>query len=131
MTTSRTVAQQVTAAARYGAHAEAIAAAYLHARGYGIRWRNARAQRDEIDVIACDSRTGEVVYVEVKARTRTSRNYPIRSAVTARKMLALRRAMHSWTTLLGNKPARLDIVCVAGTRVTQHIQNVGSDFLVE
>jgi putative endonuclease len=54
--------------AEAGRRAEALAAAFLAARGHAIVERNFRCRRGEIDIIARDGAT--LVFVEVRLRSR-------------------------------------------------------------
>ncbi len=114
-----------------GRTGEDVAAAYLRARGYVIRERNVRLGRDEIDLVAYDAREKMLVFAEVKTRQRHSAAYPIRTAVTQRKRRAMRRAVAGWVIRHDyDGPARMDVLCVCGGRVTEHLMDIGSDFLV-
>lgn len=53
---------------RFGKEAEKQAAKYLENNGYEILERNWRFHKLEIDLIAQDSKSDEIVIVEVKAR---------------------------------------------------------------
>jgi putative endonuclease len=115
-----------------GRSGEDIAAAYLSAHGYELRARNVRLDRDEIDLVAYDTREKMLVFVEVKTRRRYSAAYPIRTAVTLRKRRALRRAVAAWVAREEYAgPARIDLVCVCGGRVREHLMDLGSEFLVD
>ncbi len=112
-----------------GSAGEDIAARYLTGIGCVIRERNVRFGRDEIDLIAYDSAEKMIVFVEVKTRTRTSDQYPIYTAVDKRKRLALRRAVNRWVIKHQyDGPGRIDVVCVCGDRIVQHLRDLGSDF---
>src|SRR5690554_2189123 len=53
---------------RFGKEAEKQAAKYLENNGYEILERNWRFHKLEIDLIALDSKSDEIIIVEVKAR---------------------------------------------------------------
>jgi len=115
-----------------GALGEQAAEAYLQRIAHRILARNVRLGRCELDIIAYDEREHMLVFVEVKARRNYCAAYPIHTAVNRRKRQALRRAVDAWITL--NEycgPARIDIVCVGAGRITEHIRDIGSDFLVD
>jgi putative endonuclease len=76
-----------------GREGEARAARFLEERGYRIVARNVRADRVEIDLIAC--RGGILVFVEVKSR-RASEHGQAAEAVDERKQRRLRRGAHAW-----------------------------------
>lgn len=112
-----------------GQEGEAVAVDYLRRHGYRILEQNVRCGRDEIDIVACDIERAMVVFVEVKTRTSASPQYPVWTAVDARKRLCMRRAVAYWTTLHEyDGPGRTDVVCVEHGRVTKHMLNLGSDF---
>jgi putative endonuclease len=111
---------------------EDVAASYLLGLGYSILVRNARFGRDEIDVVARDPHAGMLVFAEVKTRRRHSAAYPIRTAVTVRKRRAMRRAVDAWITAHEyDGPARMDVLCVCGGRIVEHLKDMGSEYLVE
>lgn len=92
-----------------GRYGEETAASWLRAQGYGILRRNFRwGNSGEVDLVCRDGET--LVFVEVKARTRTDYGSPGR-AVDARKRTLLRRGARHWLRLLGREvPYRFDIV---------------------
>jgi len=94
-----------------GRRGEALAAAYLAARGLRIVERNCRSRLGEIDLIARDGPT--LVFVEVKAREGTTGDPP-QAAVGARKQARLGRVaqgyLHRWR--LGEPACRFDVVAV-------------------
>lgn len=111
---------------------ERIAEQYLRERGYRILAKNVRMHRCEIDIVAYDQQAGMVVFAEVKTRHRYSSAYPVYTAVDRRKRMALRRAVDMWVTQHDySGPARIDIVCVGGGRVCNHIYDMGSEFFVD
>ena len=116
----------------YGKLGEDIAVRYLLDHGYIIRQRNVRLKRDEIDIIADDPREKMIVFVEVKSRHDNSPLYPIRTAMDGHKRKTLRRAIARWVALNNyDGPGRIDLLCVAGNRVVDHMRDVGSAFLTE
>jgi putative endonuclease len=112
-----------------GREGEEIAARYLLRRGYRIIERNIRLKRYEIDIVAFDLRRGITVFAEVKTRSTYSAAYPVRTAVDARKRRAMREAVARWVVAHEFDGAgRIDIICVSGDTVVEHIEDVGSDF---
>lgn len=112
-----------------GAIGEEIATKYLRGLGYGIRERNVRFGKHEIDIVAYDRSEKMMVFVEVKARRSHSPQYPIRTAVDRRKRGALRKAIWKW--LQHHKyegPGRIDVISVSEGKIVEHIVNIGSDF---
>lgn len=80
-----------------GREGEARAARHLEGRGYRIVARNVRADRVEIDLIACRGST--LVFVEVKTRRRSLGGVHhglAAEAVDPRKQRRLRRGARAW-----------------------------------
>jgi putative endonuclease len=96
-----------------GQAAEALAAAYLTARGLDILDRNFRCRFGEIDLIARDGEA--LVFVEVRMRGRSDFGGAAES-ITAAKRERLRKAAGFY--LSGRRampPCRFDAVLVSGT----------------
>ncbi len=112
----------------FGRYGEDLAAESLLALGYVIEERNWRCPQGELDIIAWDSDI--LVFVEVKTRS-SSVFGTAAEAVTARKMLRIRRAMSQW--LLTRRPRfvhlRVDVVTVTTSRsaapVVEHLIGIG------
>lgn len=79
--------------AKFGAHGEACAAAYLVQAGYRILAQNIRIDGVEIDLIAM--RAQRLVFVEVKAR-RGATHGRAEEAVDLRKQMRLVRGACAW-----------------------------------
>lgn len=112
-----------------GTAGEETAVVYLRGLGYGIRERNARFGKHEIDIVAYDRSEKMMVFVEVKTRHSHSAQYPIRMAVDRRKRGALRKAIWKW--LQHHKyegPGRIDVISVSDGKIVEHLINIGSDF---
>ena len=119
------------AAHTLGAEGERIAVEYLRQKDYEILHTNCRIGREEIDIVARDHTDHMLVFVEVKTRSRLSASYPVRTALTRRKRAALRRAMFQWMERMHtDEAARIDLVVVSQNRVTEHLQDLGSEFLI-
>lgn len=107
-----------------GKRGEALAAAFLQARGYRIIHRNYRFRKAEIDIIA---RKDEVlVIVEVKARTSEAFE-PIAGTVSRKKVrLLVMAADHYVQGMQWDAEVRFDIVTVyfhKGGPEIRHIEN--------
>lgn len=112
-----------------GHDGERVAEHYLLAQNYRILERNIRLGRDEIDIIAYDRTRQMIVFVEVKTRTITSDAYPIHRAVNFRKRRCLQRAIAKWVRSKRYEgPGRTDVLCIRGSKVEQHLVDIGSDF---
>jgi len=94
-----------------GDRGEDLAASVLRDAGYRVLERNYRCQRNEVDLVCLDPRSGEIVFVEVKARTGTGFGVP-EASVTQEKRAALldvaRAYLHE--RQLEGAPARFDVV---------------------
>jgi len=105
-----------------GGEGEDAAAAYLWRKGYRILDRNHRNRGGEIDIVAKEG--GTYVFVEVKAQW-ALRNIPPEARVNREKLWRLRRASQCWLDRHApESPARIDVVGVAGGRVTAHYEGV-------
>ncbi|TFV56475.1 YraN family protein [Mycobacterium sp. PS03-16] len=81
--------------ASIGALGEQMAVEHLQSLGMRVLCRNWRCRYGELDVIAVDSASRTVVFVEVKTRT-TDRFGGIAQAVTPQKLRRLRRLAGLW-----------------------------------
>ena len=97
----------------YGSRSEDQAAAYLQARGYLIRARNARYKVGEIDIVAEDGET--LVFIEVRARTDPDQVHPA-ATVTPRKQRQIVRAAMAYCQdhRIRDQMIRFDVVAVLG-----------------
>lgn len=98
---------------RVGRSGEERAAAVLAKRGYRILERNYRLSCGEIDIIALHR--GEIVFVEVKARTSSAFGAP-ELAVTPRKQERMAKAALGYLKAkkLHQLPCRFDVVAIHG-----------------
>lgn len=113
------------AAAASGVKAEALAAAFLQARGLGVIARNVRNRFGEIDIVCRDGDT--LVFVEVRLR-RSARFGGAAESITAAKRARLAAACESYlATLPEMPPCRVDAVLVdrLDPRRIEWVQNVG------
>jgi len=120
--------QQRTAVGRYG---EDVAVRHLTESGMEVLARNWRCDLGEVDVIARDG--GTVVVCEVKTRRGLDYGTPL-EAVTARKMVRLRRLatrwVAEWVEETGEHPpeVRIDVVSVLlrrhGAAMVEHLRGV-------
>jgi putative endonuclease len=73
-----------------GAAGEARAARYLISLGYEVLAENTRYKNSEIDIIAFDTKSQELVFVEVKTRSSAGFGHPSK-AVTKAKIFSLQK----------------------------------------
>ena len=78
-----------------GKQGEDIAASYLENNGYRILWRNWRRPWGEIDIVAEDVTTKELVFVEVKSVQQGTGFIDPEENLTPRKINKLRRVILS------------------------------------
>lgn len=110
-----------------GDHGEAVAARFLQATGHRVVKRNFRRQGGgEVDIIA--SRSGTVLFVEVKTRGRDAKIRPL-DAVTKDKQRLIERGANAWLRKLGTRdiPWRFDVIEVwleqGQTPVINHVRD--------
>lgn len=109
-----------------GKHGEQIATRYLQQLGYKIYATNVRIGHDEIDIVCYSPNDRAIIFAEVKARSRTTSYSPWLN-ITRKKRHALFRAARAWVQQ--HKYAagyRIDVVCVVGSAVTEHIREISS-----
>lgn len=97
---------------KLGQKGEDVATEYLKTKGYRIEANRWHLGHLELDIVAIDQQTGELVFVEVK--TRTSSNYGApEEAVDYRKMMRLVRAADAYIKRYGHlEDWRFDIISV-------------------
>ena len=102
-----------------GAWGENVAVEYLRDQGYAIIERNSRPnsadRRQEIDIVAKDRKTGEVVFVEVKQHSRHFEGERRLRSITERKKRVLWKAGKAWRYAHHLKdPWRWDVIEIYG-----------------
>ena len=110
-----------------GKQGEEIAADYLIKKGYEIIDANAHQRWGELDLIAKDPKTNEIVFVEVKLRKGSSYGHPeegvgpgkLRNLITAAERWMMRQKQEiGW---------RIDVVGIqvmGGQMQIDHLENV-------
>ena len=122
------MAQEVRDRRETGASGEALAAAYLTARGWTVLARNWRCRTGEIDIIARDP-DGVMVVCEVKTRRWLGYGDPLES-ITYAKVRRLRELAMEWVRSQEERvgPVRLDAVGVLvdarGLSSVRHVVNL-------
>jgi putative endonuclease len=99
--------------AQIGALGEQLAVDHLTGLGLTVLARNWRCRYGELDVIAADSRSDTVVFVEVKTRTGDGFG-GLAEAVTAAKVRRLRRLAGLWLQQQDRRftAVRIDVIGV-------------------
>jgi putative endonuclease len=88
------------AAHALGRLGEKLAARYLRRNGYKVLYRNFRHRRGgEVDIVCRDRRSGELVFVEVKARRTRDYGSPSHAVDGEKRHLIARGAM-AWLRML-------------------------------
>ncbi|NNE36076.1 MAG: YraN family protein [Rhodothermales bacterium] len=113
-----------------GRRGEDAAADYLESLGYVVFERNYRFERAEVDLVCfkatADGRRGEIVFVEVKARSGSRFGRP-EEAVDQAKIANVRRAASAWLyeQKMESAPCRFDVVSVLfdqGDTLVEHFE---------
>jgi len=100
---------------RIGSFGEDKATAYLQNSHYQIIQRNFQRKWGEIDIIAKDKKTKELVFVEVKTRQlNCDHSLSPEEALTSKKVRRLKRVFLSYLNQynLEDKPWRFDFIAI-------------------
>jgi putative endonuclease len=97
---------------RLGVDAEAMAAAFLEARGLKILVRNYQCKLGEIDLVVRDGAT--TVFVEVRRRASSAFGGAAASITTAKRRKLLRAARHYLSRLPTVPECRFDALLIEG-----------------
>lgn len=94
-----------------GKEGERLAAVYLESKGWTILDRNYSFQRAEVDLVAYDNR--QIVFVEVKRRSRTDYGYP-EDPIDERKIRMIYKAAEAWMyeRRMEGSPTRFDVISI-------------------
>ena len=112
---------------RCGADGEAIAAAFLRARGYTIVARNVRSPAGELDLVALDGAT--VVFGEVRTRRGRAQGSALESVTAAKQRRVARvAALYVARHRLHAHPLRFDVVAVEVRGWTVEVTHVVDAF---
>ena len=95
-----------------GDAAEALAAAFLEARGFSVVERNYRCKSGEIDIIARSGAT--IVFIEVRARRSSSFGGAAESITAAKRKKVITAARHYLTSHRLDCACRFDVVLLMG-----------------
>ncbi|MBW7944671.1 YraN family protein [Patescibacteria group bacterium] len=112
-----------------GVLGEQRAAQFLISRGFRILDRNIRVGGGELDIVAWDPHTRELVFVEVKTRTSSFSGDPS-LAVDHRKLRALRRACHQYRKKYQPQTSafRIDLITVLPGQL-RHYPNISWELI--
>lgn len=96
-----------------GKQGEALAADFLEAKGYNILDRNYRFQRAEIDLVALRLEPAELIFIEVKTRSRSDGPYPEEALSDSQKKRIFKAAdSYIYEKQLSTVPVRFDIIAI-------------------
>jgi len=94
---------------------EDLASGFLEAKGYHVLDRNYRFLKAELDIVALDMERTELVFVEVKTRSRTGINDPMPEAsVTEQKQQLIFKAADAYVyeKQMRTVPIRFDVIAI-------------------
>lgn len=115
----------------FGQEAENRAAKFLEEKGYKIIERNWRFQKAEIDIIAIDTESSNLVIAEVKARNLNPLMEPEMAVNKKKRRLLIMAADHFIVSNKIDLDCRFDIISIEKTReewVIDHIVNAFFSF---
>lgn len=112
-----------------GRNGENIASKVLENKNYKILERNFRCRQGEIDIIAYDEATKEIVFVEVKTRTGIKYGEP-KEAVqkTKQKHIKLVASYYLYMYSLNDIPARFDVIEILINNSTYKLNHIKQAF---
>jgi len=106
-----------------GKRGEQLAAEYLKNNGYKILDTNYQKRKGEIDLIAYDPTSDEIVFIEVKARSSQSYGYP-EEAVNQNKIKKITQVARMWIEEKDKVDVfwRIDIIAIELNYTTPKIE---------
>ena len=112
-----------------GRNGENIASKVLENKNYKILERNFRCRQGEIDIIAYDEATKEIVFVEVKTRTGIKYGEP-KEAVqkTNQKHIKLVASYYLYMYSLNDIPVRFDVIEILINNSTYKLNHIKQAF---
>ena len=121
---------------RIGSFGEDKATTYLQNSHYQIMQRNFQRRWGEIDIIAKDKKTKELVFVEVKTRKLNySNSLSPEEALTSKKVRRLKRAFLSYLIQynLEDRPWRFDFIAIEidnlkNEQIIRHYKDIFLEF---
>lgn len=92
---------------------EDLAAKFLETKGYNILDRNYRFEKAEIDIAALSLDPPELIFVEVKTRSKTSWDPPETSVTKEKQKLIFKAAdSYLYEKQMSTVPVRFDIISI-------------------
>ena len=97
-----------------GKAGEDLAASFLEAKGYHILDRNYRYEQAEIDLVALQLEPAELVFIEVKTRTKTTWTYPEEAVGQVKQKLIFKVAdSYIYEKQMSTVPVRFDVIAIS------------------
>lgn len=113
---------------KLGQDGENAAASYLRKLGYEILEQRWHLHHLELDIVALDHSSGEIVFVEVKTRATTEYGTP-EEAVDYKKIMASVRAADAYIKQYQRpEPWRFDIISITGGARNFNIDHIKEAF---
>lgn len=113
---------------KLGKEGEDAATAYLRRNGYEILEQRWHLHHLELDIVAIDNSTHEIVFVEVKTRTTPQYGEP-EEAVDYKKVMATVRAADAYIKQMYRpEPWRFDIISIIGKEGNFRIDHIKEAF---
>lgn len=111
-----------------GKFGEELACKYLECKNYKIMDRNFSCKQGEIDIVAFDKDSNEIVFFEVKTRTSFNYGFPAEAVNNAKKRHILNSAKYYlYIKKMENSFVRMDVIEVViynGKYKLNHLKNV-------
>ncbi len=108
---------------------ENLACQYLEKNNYKIIKRNFRCRQGEIDIIAYDKTTNELVFVEVKARTSLKYGRPSEAVERVKQQHIKNVAKYYiFKNKIADKPTRFDVIEVFLNNSNYKIEHIKQAF---
>lgn len=113
---------------KLGKDGEDAAASYLRKQGYEIIDQRWHLHHLELDIVALDKSSGEIVFVEVKTRSTPQYGEP-EEAVDYKKVMATVRAADAYIKQFYRpEPWRFDIISIIGSKENFKIDHIKEAF---
>ena len=122
----------MTADHKLGKEGEKIACEYLKKINFSILKQNWRSGKyGEIDIVAVDNSTKELVFVEVKSRATSLED--AKELITKKKQQQLYKLAKSYLYLHGNEDqaCRFDVIAIRINKDRRQLEHIRNAFYVE
>lgn len=113
----------------FGKEAEKFAAEYLSKNNYKISAKNWRSGKAEIDIIAIDYSTNEVVIIEVKALISDNLKNPEEAVNKAKRKLLIKAADEYVCSKSISLETRFDIISLVKKKLEWKVNHIKNAFM--